>query len=282
MFLFRELDSAIGQVVYMIESSGHNGRLWVRNVELRDNETITIGTCVAVIRLCPIVNQLGNEVPLLESRGSLIIYNDPNRFLEVRIDNGLSQNVTRAFVLNNTRIEIKSSHAVATKCSGFFCDGQRAQEIIKGRRGCGCYSMETRLSNITMAHNILVTSEFHEPMFRMQNFSSVQFTRMSLSPTGLFPPTIRISSSETIRTMTKVEDSIDAVIDYVNDHGGFTIVDWYKRGEINDQGSNQGDNEEKVEDGEIGFHVDLLNPTDSNIEIAEDLKFNVNTLNGVV
>lgn len=282
MFLFRELDSKIGQVVYMIKSSGQNDRLWVRNAELCDNGIITIGTCVAVIRPCPIVNQLCNEVPLLESRGSLIIYNDPNCLLQVRIDNELPQNVTRAFVLNNTRIEIISSHAVATKCSGLFCDCQHAQEIIKDRRGCGCYSMQTRLSNIAMIHTILVTSEHHNPIFCMEDFSSVQSTRLFLSPTGLFPLTTRINSFESIRTMSTVEDSIDNVVNYINKHDGFTIVGWYKRGEINDQGGNQGDNEEKVEAGEIGFHVVLLKPTDSNIQIAEGLKFNVNTLNGVV
>ena len=82
--------------------------------------------------------------------------------------------------------------------------------------------------------------------------------------------------------MSKVEDSIDNVVNYINEHDGFKIVGWYKRGEINDQGGNQGDNEEKVEAGEIGFHVVLLKPIDSNIQIAEGLKFNVNTLNGVV
>ena len=89
MFLFRKVDSLIDQVVYIIESSGQNDRLWVRNTKLRDNVTIVIGYCVDVIRFCPIANQLGNVVPSLESEDFLIIYKKPHRFHMVRIDYGL-------------------------------------------------------------------------------------------------------------------------------------------------------------------------------------------------
>ena len=282
MFLFREVDSTIGQVVYMIESSGLNDRLWVRNAENRDNGRISIGCCVAVIRPCPIVNQLGNEVPLLESKGSLVLYHQPNRYHSIRLDHGLPQNVTRAFVLNNTQIIIQSSHAIASRCSGLFCDRQRVQEISRTRRGCGCYSMQTRLSNIAMTHTIDVKTEYGENLFQMEDFSSLQFTRLFLAPNGMFPPTTRINSFEHIRTMSEIEDSFDNVVDFINENGGFTIIGWYKRGEINDQGGNQNENEERVEAGEIGFHIVYIRPTNKDIAINDDMKFNVNSLNGVV
>ena len=283
MFLFREIHSNIGQVVYMIEGRGQNERLWVRNAELRDNGSITVGCCVCVICPSPIVHQLGNEVPILESRGSLVIYKNPQKFYPIRIDSGLPQNVTRAFVLNGVQIEVESTHAIATRCSGLFCDRQRSRDIVRTNRGCGCYSMQTRLSNIALSHSISVSSEIGDHIFRMEEFSSVQFTRMFLSPTGLFTPTTRINSFENIRKMSELEDHIDQIVEHVNGHGGFSVIGWYKRGEINDQGGtgNAENNDDRVEAGDISFHIVSIRPSHNNVinQITDEMKFDVNTLN---
>ena len=66
MFLFREIDSTIRQVVHMIEGRSLNKRLWVRNHQFRVNEMISIGMCIALLCPAPIPNQLENEVPILK------------------------------------------------------------------------------------------------------------------------------------------------------------------------------------------------------------------------
>ena len=60
MFLFREIDSTIGQVVYMIEGRSLNERLWVRNLQFCENGMISFGTCIVPLCPAPIQNQLGN------------------------------------------------------------------------------------------------------------------------------------------------------------------------------------------------------------------------------
>ena len=44
------------------------------------------------------------------------------------------------------------------------------------------------------------------------------------------------------------------MIDHVNSSDGYTIIGWYKRGNINDQ-SNNNDSDDRVESGDIGYHL---------------------------
>ena len=46
LFLFRDITSRDGQVVYIIEGKNRNDKLWVRSPSLRDNGSVTIGTYV--------------------------------------------------------------------------------------------------------------------------------------------------------------------------------------------------------------------------------------------
>ena len=61
MFLFREISSRVGQVLYMIESRTSNEKLWGRQPEFRDNGVLTVGRCIAVICPTPIQNMLKDE-----------------------------------------------------------------------------------------------------------------------------------------------------------------------------------------------------------------------------
>ena len=73
MFLFHEIDSRIGQVVYMIERKSSNERLWGRNYQVCYNGVLTIGTYITILNHFPILNRLVNEITILESRHSAVI-----------------------------------------------------------------------------------------------------------------------------------------------------------------------------------------------------------------
>ena len=274
MFLFREINSPYGQVVYMIEGRSLNERLWIRNPQFRDNGTISIGTCIALLCPAPIQNQLGNEIPILECCTSGIVLSTPNRFLPIKIDDALPQHVTRSFVINNAKLECLSTNIEVTKCSGLFCDRQRVLEILRSNKGCGCYSMQTRLSNLSISHSLIVKKN-NVKIFAVDEFSSLRFSKLYLS--SLFSPTSRINLFEQIRIHDQIEDSIDDVITEINGNEGFTIIGWYKRGDINDQNNNE-NTDNRVEAGEIGFHIVSISPTNKNIPL-DNLKFDVGSLN---
>ena len=109
----------------------------------------------------------------------------------------------------------------------------------------------------------------------MDDFSSLRFSKLYLST--LFPPTRRINIFKKIDVHDKIEESIDAVIEHVNDSDEFTVIGWYKRGRINDQISND-ETDDGVEAGEIGHHILSIKQTNENI-ILDNLKFNVCNMN---
>ena len=68
-------------------------------------------------------------------------------------------------------------------------------------------------------------------------------------------------------------DAIDAMTDYVNNNGGFTVYGWYKRGEKDDKSS---DEDAKTESSEFIYHIVHLYCTTEPIQnghIVESLKF---------
>ena len=103
LFLFRDVSTADGQVVYVIEARKQNDLLWSKFPEKRDNGTVTIGSYVVVLNPKPITIKMSNDIPILDTRGGSILLRSPE-YSGSKIFSELAVNVTRAFVLpgNNT------------------------------------------------------------------------------------------------------------------------------------------------------------------------------------
>ena len=103
LFLFRDVSTADGQVVYVIEARKQNDLLWSKFPEKRDNGTVTIGSYVVVLNPKPITIKMSNDIPILDTRGGSILLRSPE-YSGSKIFSELASNVTRAFVLpgNNT------------------------------------------------------------------------------------------------------------------------------------------------------------------------------------
>ena len=82
----------------------------------------------------------------------------------IRIDYRIDSNTTRAFVMNNTRLELLSSFPEESKCSGVFCDRQRCIELVRSGKVVDailcktvclllCYAMTLTLSMVMSIRN---------------------------------------------------------------------------------------------------------------------------------
>ena len=102
----------------------------------------------------------------------------------------------------------------------------------------------------------------------MSNFSSSKFSMLYLSK--VLPPSIAQSEISLTDDFFDILDSIDKVIELINDNYGFTVIGWYKRGVINDRslvtkgngtGNNGNTNEEvQVQSGDVNYHIVELQP----------------------
>jgi hypothetical protein len=257
-------------VVYLMESSSKNKRLWGKNVSLRDDGTITVGTILRAMNPLPIEQLMPNGGAILETRFTSIIMKHPRVLPEAPINFGLAGNSSNSFILNRCSLTINSTTPKETNCSGLFCDKQRVRELMDRNQACGCYLMTTTRSNLILDHSINVEHGTWDAC--IENFSSTQFSR--LYQKGTFSSNIRSDSLDLTEEYYCLTDCIEQCIQFVNDNGGFTVTGWYKRGIINDRSivSNTGNNQTapnnpdtQVDNGEINFHPCLIAPTNREI-----------------
>ena len=256
LFLFRDLSCRKGQVVYVVESKNMNDKFWNRFSQLRDNGVVSIGTVVGVINPLPISTWFSNDIPILESRSGCIVFQPPSRVIDIGIDNTISGQVTRAFVMNHLEISVFSSSPYTTTCSGHLCDKQRSVEVSRDVRTCGCYHMQHRVGNICINHDIGL-SKNNKSILVMQDFSSSRLTNLYLK--NPFDCNVKWNMLDGTEMFFHLQDCIAKVVRFINDNGGFTVIGWYKKGNINDVSTEESDN--KIESSEIGFHIVGITPT---------------------
>eukprot|EP00957_Ditylum_brightwellii_P059466 4514421-Ditylum_brightwellii.AAC.1 len=80
-----------------MESKSSNTCLFDKNVQYRDNGTITIGTICRLLRSQPVSNFI-NDIPLVKTFEPLIALKHPRLFPTIRINNQISGNEALAFI----------------------------------------------------------------------------------------------------------------------------------------------------------------------------------------
>ena len=127
--------------------------------------------------------------------------------------------------------------------------------------------MQTRIGNIALVHQVTVSRGDIE-LLSMDDFSSLQFSSLYLKDE--FTSTIRFNLLDYTIPYFTLQTASDDVVEYINTNGGFTVIGWYKRGEINDVSNDDSQNE--VESSEIGYHIVYIFPTNRAIVNRVGLK----------
>uniref|UniRef100_A0A7S1B427 Uncharacterized protein n=1 Tax=Corethron hystrix TaxID=216773 RepID=A0A7S1B427_9STRA len=260
-----------GRLFYLLESRNSNAMLFNRNIDFWDNEEIEC--------------QMG-DIFLIKTPNPLIAMQRPSKLHTYKINNDIQANHLMAFCLNDKILNVNQTFVVQTTCSGLMCDKGIA-EGWNETKGCGCIGMKHDISNLAIVHCIWfetndgnnngIESVAHR--ITHTNFSLTKFSLCYL--TGHIPSSIRQSvlsatGGDGSNCLWDIEDAIERVRNYVNTHGGWTIIGWYKRGAIRDRSlvgesrGNAGNNrntvtnsrDEIVGAGQLNFHIVELLPTD--------------------
>ena len=134
-------------------------------------------------------------------------------------------------------------------------------------------------SGIALVHRIRVNCGDGE-ILTMDEFSSIKFSLLYLSE--YFPNSAKRIDFDASEHLEALYGCIDNVIDFYNSNGGFTIIGWYKRGEINDS-SNEEKNL-KITSSSVGQHIISIYPTlylHGHAPETENMKFNVSCVSGI-
>ena len=291
-----------GRLFYLLESKNSNATLFNRNIDFRDNGTITIGTIVRVVGPQAIETRMG-DIDMVKTPNPLIVMQRPARLPTFAINSEIQANQSMAFCLNERILNVNQTYVVQTSCSGLMCDKGRVEDW-NGSKGCGCVGMHNNISNLAIVHSIWFESDNDGAQRRIthNNFSSTKFSLTYLSnriPSSTRQSTLSVTGGDGNNALWDIEDAVDAVKDLVNNNGGWTIIGWYKRGAIKDKSlvgesaseSNRNggnNNDEVVGSGQLHFHIVELLPTnrrflDSNTREGRrlhGLKYDVSNLSG--
>ena len=288
------------RVVYLMEARNQNKNLWNKNVNHRDNGSISIGSIIRLPCPMPINTYMRCDIPLIVSYQPAILLKFPSTIRSIPMNIEIESNTSSAFVYNSTDIEINFTTAVKTSCSGNLCDRQRISDW-NGIKGCGCYGMPPNSTSLAIQHAISI-STINSESFRMDDFSSRKFSSLYL--TDVIPGSVKLYMLQITNAYIEIIESITNCVNLINENGGFTVIGWYKKGLINDKsmiaakhtgvgtvsGSNNNntnvDEDIQVESGEISYHIVHIIPTnkdflDPNTRLGLRLKgkkFDVSTI----
>ena len=261
------------RLVYIMEARNMNSNLWNKNVNHRDNGAISIGSVFRISCPLPIEKYMSNDIPMLTTHLPAILLKLPDSFIPIRMNEQIESSTSLAFIHNGAKIDVNYTAPLKTSCSGKLCDRQRVSDW-NGSKGCGCYGMNSNSSSLVLSHSIKIRTSMG--VFTCNEFSSLKFSSLYLKKD--IPGSVKLFMLQnTSEFMNMLLCQLDC-IKFINDNGGFTIVGWYKRGEINDQSmltssmpnsnfnnSNEDNNHTRVDAAEVSYHIVQIIPTNRNL-----------------
>ena len=126
-----------------MEAKGVNQTIWHRQIELRDNGKLSIGTIIWNLAPRTVDNFMTNNMPLLVSHYPVFVMQDPPSFPFQEIYNLVEANQSFTFCENGLKLNVSEVFiAIRTSCSGSLCDRQRLDYWnMNNDKGCGCNAM---------------------------------------------------------------------------------------------------------------------------------------------
>ena len=131
----------------------------------------------------------------------------------------------------------------------------------------------------------LEVSDSSGDSFKVQ-FASKWFMK-NFVYSGALPVGTKSSDFTSYVVEERLYDAVESVFEYINEHGGFRIYLWVRRGEVEDQGVDQPNKglawnaaRATVESGMIKHHVvriEPANPAALDVATLNGLKFNVSS-----
>ena len=166
-----------------------------------------------------------------------------------------------------SNIQISRLYIQQSSCAGTFCD--RQQELTSNQK-CGCF-FTNKQGNIVLSMDVTINVP---PSFSITGYRTVH-RFMSWRTSQLFVkedswksliPSINTDSNNqkhrrALRTASK------RIVDYINQHGGWTCIGWIRTGSVQDESDGTG---ALIASSEQDPHITYLYP--SNTDLLNDSK----------
>ena len=225
------------------------------------------------------MHQHGGNVPILKNKWNYIpvpIHGDGVLFermipeAPITVPQGAGEQ--RYFALHHVGIDISGFKLVTedVSCNGRFCD--RQNPLVQSV-SCGCFTSGLTSESVVAECTVELLVDLPAGVSRfgvddargitVQDFRSLRFSEFIFNNLGDYAK----QDQDSILIHTPIaRRQVNALVDYVNNNGGWTAVGWFKKGEVKDLAATT--EEVKVDSDEVKFHLSFLLPTDPNLAFA--------------
>lgn len=162
----------------------------------------------------------------------------------------------RYFALHAQSLKLYKASMVDASCKGILCD--RQNPLVRGQ-SCGCVHM-ARMNAIVVKLNVgfeFIDETGNKKNYQAQNFRSWRTTTLLVKPSAFSVDTVVFQQGENADALRSVVRNINR---FINENGGWTVIGWYRRGEVADaSGQETG---EQVASMNQPIHLAYVYPTD--------------------
>lgn len=215
-----------------------------------------VGTTFFLYEPGLITATLGDHTPILDWKSSPFI---PVRYPQEQLSSTANRmklptyaGQTSYFVLTEQRITLTSVMlSPYQSCLGVQCDRQKSKD------GCSCVHASNHSGHI---YDCCVTFDVNPAMdpsrrITVSNFQSYKFTKLFFEN---FEDFVQSNSwPEIDDSQNLIRRKWTSMVNYVNEHGGWTLVGWSMLGDHYDAANGQ----DKVQAAETKIHLSSLQPT---------------------
>ena len=182
----------------------------------------------------------------------------------------------QAFHIPNCKIGIIDVHLIKLPCIGKTCD---CLGMVDGTK-CACVGTQDCAAGMCLCLGLRVKTPKPHKDFKILNHTSKKYTKEFMK-NGHIPLDMDVNEILSDRhTWLTLRECVETVINFWNDETGVSVTGWVRKGKVKDQGLDEGQTprgktEEKVESGQMTYHITSIVPSGS---VTADKKTEVNGL----
>ena len=274
MIFFMDVFSLSGQCGVIIYNNNDKAHQSLSLVISSDNAVLP-GTAIAIME--PTYEKLylgdNNDMPILlddDMKSIIPLDMKENKWIwkrEFPISTLITDVGTRAFLYKKVFLKLNHVQIVKSNCTGQLCDRIHKED---GSTSCFCFSTPHTQSlvlscNVFVYNNLDLDNSTHFIHIN-RHFQSYRFT-MQLTDRVIIDTTM--IADETQKYQPKLRLHVSAYVKYVNEHGGWTIMGWYRNAlkqdanvTTDDRKSKSDDNKNKILSEEVEPHIVRLVPNE--------------------
>jgi hypothetical protein len=217
-------------------------------------QNVGVGDVFAIIEPDQVLRALQGDIPLVNTGKPL--YPLVNSGFAVAVPLVVPEaGKQHYFYLRNVSVQLTKVEAVNSSCNGTLCD---RQSPIMPTGSCGClYSNRTCSIVLDMTVTFKHTdSNGYENQYSVPHFRSWRTSKLFIQP---MPSTA--DRSVYLAHTREIRDVAANIKNIVNQNDGWTIVGWYRKGEIVDASANQATTGNEITSDNHPIHISSLFPT---------------------